>query len=683
MKKNVQSFVTLSFILAMALTGCGKKEETEFKFTYSDGSFTPTLGSGTNSETFNYQAIKVNPIATLRDDFAMGVDASMVKKVEEMGGKYYNKNGVEQDVFQIMADNGVNFFRVRLWNQPRTILDEGFGGGDVDTLAAIAMSQRAKAAGMNVMIDYHYSDFWADPDNQKIPTAWAGKTIETVTNNVQTYTRDVLNQFKTAGVDVDAVQIGNEINNGMIYPHGKIDGNDLDSSFDVIANFLKAGIAGVNEVNPKIAKMIHLANGGSWDEFNVFFENLEERNVEYDLIGASYYPYYHGTLEALKNNLDNIANKFKKPVIVAEMSYGYTVEPVQFAAHTYNAGMEDAGKYITSIQGQATAIADVVKILSEVPNNLGLGIFYWEPAWLPVEGAGWATAEGQAWINNLPVSNYTDGLATWSNQALFSYQGRMLPSLQTFKLLKGSHASIDETILGVRTDTISLTLNKAANETMPTTYSVETDFDAIRQAPVVWNTADVAQLDNLGTYTVHGVVAGSYNVTATVTVTENFISDPGFEEQGETDQLIAPWVIEYSTPADASVVKLNRKPQDVRTGTSDLNWYHGSSKFTFKVSQSLTNMQAGTYQLKAYIMAIKPSEIAHSKLQIFIETQAGTFTFDYKFIVNGWGTPENFYIEGLIDNLVIAQGETIKIGIEGAGNAGAWGHLDDWSLIKI
>jgi arabinogalactan endo-1,4-beta-galactosidase len=671
MNKHVLYLVGLLGVVA--LTGCGGSQD--ISFTYKDVTFTPNIGVRTNQESINYDSIIINPVIGIRSDFAMGVDASMVLKVEEMGGIYYNRLGQEQDVFQIMADEGVNFFRVRIWNQPFDKFGEGFGGGDVNTARAIEMSKRAQAAGMNIMVNLHYSDFWADPDTQDIPTRWVTYSKTEMIQAVETFTTQVLSQFKTAGVDVQAIQIGNEINNGILWPMGKIDFSNPKDGFDFIADILKAGIKGAKAVNNNIYSIIHLANGGSKDEFNDYFTQINRRSVAYDIIGVSYYPFYHGSLNDLQQNLDNIANVFNKPVMVVEMSYGFTNASTAYASNIYSSQMEEAGKYLTSVQGQATAIRDVINVLAQVPKNKGMGIFYWEPGWLPVQGAGWATiASGR-------VSN-VDGQATWSNQALFTYSGRVLPSMRVFRSVKQG-TPVEEIPLRVRSSNISVTLNLAANETLPSTYGVETNFDAIRQVPVTWNSADLPQLQQIGTHTVRGVVQGGYSVNAQVTVIENFIVDPGFEAQGSTDAVLEPWIIEYANPTTGlPVVKLNRKPQDVRSGNTSLNWYHGSETFFFKVKQSLT-LQPGTYSLTAYIMAISRHEIPHATLEIYIRLADQTLMrFDYSNLVAGWGTPANFYIQGSIPNIVIGASQTVEVGIIGEASAGAWGHLDDWILVR-
>lgn len=687
MKRN---YLLGSLVLSLLLTGCKVNKPGAIIFTYKEDPYTPLIGTKENTEVFNYNEIVVNKVENLREDFAMGVDASMVKTVEENGGVYYNEEGKEQDVFQIMNQNGVNFFRVRIWNNPENLFGDKYGGGNVDTAEAISMAKRAQAANMNVMVDLHYSDFWADPSNQRTPTKWVSKDLAGLALEVEKFTKETVQAFKDEGVEVQAIQIGNEINNGLLHPLGRLDWENAKASYENIALLLKAGIKGAKAAAKDIKTMIHLADGGSFDVFNAFFSAMETNKVNYDLIGASYYPYYHGSLENLKHNLDNTASKFKKPVIVAEMSYGYTVADTPNASHIYNTQMEDMGKYLTSIQGQATAIHDVVKILSEVPEKRGLGIFYWEPAWLPVPNASWATAEGQAWVtygdaNDLNnVNEFSDGKATWANQALFSYNGRMLPSLKTFKMLRTDHNKTGEVATKVRTSSIDVTLNIATKEKLPATYLVETSLDAIRPYDVVWDESDVSRLVTPGNYIVKGTVLNRFTVTANVKVIENFISDPSFEEQGSSDRIIAPWTANSTThAADVNkVVKLNRKAGDVLDGTTSLNWYHSNQTFDFKVSQKIMLEEAGTYTFSAFVMAINRTEIKHTELQIFIVTADNTkHIFDYKDLVRGWGTLKDYYIKGTIE-FSLTKGQEITLGLEGRAPAQAWGHADAFSLVK-
>lgn len=653
----------------------------EVVFNFGPKSFTDTYGSRVNDEEHDYDSIIVNPVKNLRDDFLMGVDASMVAKIEELGGVYYNEDGKEQEIFQIMANDGVNAFRVRIWNNPYNMFKEGYGGGDSDIQKAISLSKRAQAVGMKILLDFHYSDFWADPDTQDLPVKWASiDNVNDLAKQLYDYTKEAMTEFKNAGLEVDMVQIGNEINNGMCWPVGKISWNDPDTSFDIIAKLLKAGIKASKEVYPEIYTMVHLANGGNFDEFEAFFTELDERRVHYDIIGASYYSYWSGTLENLSKNLNNISEKFNKPVVVVETSYGYTEAQNEFSSNTYNSTFEEVGGYLTSLQGQATALRDVIQTVANVPNNLGLGVFYWEPGWLPIEGASWASAVSGRQVNT-ETNLAEDGKATWSNQGLFSYTGKALPTLAVFKQIRTGANNKTEVAKAVHANSINVTINLFEKQTLPNTYPVETNLDAIRDMKVVWDSEDLAQLSNVGSYQVKGLVANKYNVVANVKVIENYILDSSYEKQGATDALGAPWIIESQTPEGTKVVKLDRKT-DTRTGTTDMNWYYDQGDYSFTVKQTINGLVPGTYTLEVYCMAIDPKTKEHQQLEIYIKYNNGEEkVYDLTDKVKGWGSKDNYYVKATISDIVISN-DTAEVGIRVAAESGVWGHLDDWSLVR-
>lgn len=693
-------------VISLGLTSCGTDsssqtnsssggggEQTEVKFNYSNVSYTPTYGTRTNEESHDYDSIKVQPTdKALRDDFAMGVDGSMIAQIEENGGVYYNQNGQEQDVFQILRESGVNFFRVRLWNNPQSRLKRLYGGGNNNLNTDIQLCRRAKAVGMNVLVDFHYSDFWADPDKQWRPKDWRTYSQEQVNTAIKEFTAESLQAFKDADVTVDAVQIGNETNNGMC--GFDIDWGDTDSSFDTIAAMMKAGIEGAKSVFPSTYTMIHLANGGNTAEFETYFKAMDERGVNYDIIGASFYPYMSGKLESLAENLNNIAKVTGKPVIVAETSWGFTDEANDNASNTYyGENYEDVGGYLTSEQAQATSLRDIVNVLANVDDNKGLGVFYWEPGWLPVSGSAWATAAGQSYCdygNDDHRSEYTDGKATWSNQGLFSYTGKALASINTFKYLstrEGFNAT-EETVVSQRENNLDVEINVAASEELPETGSVVTNYDAIRQAEIVWDQESIEKSKQVGEYTANGTLAGQYPITANVKCIQNFVVDPGFENQGSTDVVKDPWKLNNVTPIGKKVAKLDRKT-DTRSGTTDFNWYWATEDFTFQIYQEI-ELEPGTYHLNTYIMAVEQTTYAHTQLDVFIEYGNSKVIADMKNVIAGWnaGYKATDLVVGedgnpVLGNIVISEKMTVKIGLEGSAAACAWGHNDDWTLVKI
>ncbi len=246
-------------------------------------------------------------------DKMMGADISFLPQLEARGLKF-SDNGIEKDALQILKDHGFNYVRLRIFHHPAA--DSGYSpkNGFCDLEHTKQMAKRAKAAGMKLLLDFHYSDYWADPEKQYKPMAWKGLGFSLLRDSVEAYTRKILRALKDQGTAPDMVQIGNEINHGMIWPEGHI--GNLDS----LAQLIQAGINGVKSVDASVAVMLHIALGGQRDESVFFFDNMLARNIQFDVIGMSYYPKWHGTLEDLRNNLLSLANRYNKDIIVVEYS---------------------------------------------------------------------------------------------------------------------------------------------------------------------------------------------------------------------------------------------------------------------------------------------------------------------------------------------------------------------------
>lgn len=724
--KKFNLFILLGATVAL-LSSCGSDGETysrEVKFTYENeehiesASETEKLADSLN-KSYDYDSLIVNPLdKALRDDFACGVDASMIHELEECGAKYYNNDGYKQDIFSLLKLGGCNYFRVRLWNDP-TYYGITYGGGANTVDVDIELAKRAQEVGMNVLVDFHYSDFWADPDYQIAPKEWKSYSFDEVVNAVNTFTKESLQAFKDAGVTVNAVQIGNEINNGLIGEFGKIDWADTTESFQRVSRLLTSGINGAKSVFEDVYTIIHLANGGSWDEYEVYFAKLAENNVPYDIIGVSYYPYYHGGIDLLKENLENCVATFNKPVMVMETSYGNTIDSSNvWVGNTYNASCEDTGNYITGVQGQTTSLRDIVNVVNNIENNMGLGVFYWEPTWLPLapttvsgydmiteHSAGWATEYGLCYKNFNNNSNLLSQIkansdnninkSTWANQGWFDYNGKALPSLYGFKILKdGEMNATEEKPLYFRDGTISYTLNRAdENDLGPTTVRCVTNLQAIREYDVVWeqSIAELKKRDGV-TRGIRGYITTSFAtesgepsqgnnyVSLDLTVIENFVQDSGFENQGTTDDLIAPWNIYSSSPSDQKVIKLNRKPTDVRTGTTDLNWYYGPKKSSWNIGQEIELSNTGNYKLTTYIMGSSTDSFEVESLDLYVTINGETKTVSALGALKGWS---NGYQAVTLEFEVASAGKII-IGLEAKGvQAQGWGHVDDFELVKI
>jgi beta-galactosidase len=243
----------------------------------------------------------------------IGADISFLPQLEARGVKF-SDNGKEGDAIEVMKQHGFNYVRLRIFHNPAA--DSGYSPqkGFCDLAHTLEMAKRVKAVGMKLLLDFHYSDYWADPEKQYKPSAWKGLRFPQLRDSVKSYTREVISKLKAQGTTPDMVQIGNEINHGMIWPEGHI--GNLDS----LAQLIQSGIDGVLSVDPSIAIMLHIALGGQHDESVFFFDNMLARGIKFDVIGMSYYPKWHGTLDDLRNNLMRMARRYEQPIILVEYS---------------------------------------------------------------------------------------------------------------------------------------------------------------------------------------------------------------------------------------------------------------------------------------------------------------------------------------------------------------------------
>lgn len=299
--------------------------------------------------------------------FAKGADIGWLQQMEATGYKFYNEKGVEQDCFQILKDHGINTVRLRTWVNPSNNKASGHCSKD----ETVAMAVRAKKWGMRVMIDFHYSDSWADPGKQKKPAAWEGHDFPTLLKDVYDYTHEVMTALKTSGVMPEWVQVGNETPGGMIYPEGRT------SNWPQLAGLINKGYDAIKDVSPHSKVVLHIDQGNNNNRFRTWFDNATKNGAKYDVIGFSYYPYwlqgkpdYTASIDALGDNLNDMAVRYNKEVMVVEV------------------GGEDSKP-----QNTYDMLIAVQQKVRSVPDGKGLGVIYWEP-----EGAkSWSNYALSAW----------------------------------------------------------------------------------------------------------------------------------------------------------------------------------------------------------------------------------------------------------------------------------------------
>lgn len=394
----------------------------------------------------SYNALTIESVnATLGDGYMRGFDASMVSELENYGFSFYNSENEQEDIFQILKDNGVNYIRLRLFHTPAsdtTLSSTDVSTGENDLATAISLSKRAKAAGMKTYLDIFYSDTWTDAGNQKCPAAWSSvSTVDEMSEKIYDYTYSVLDSLESAGCAPDMVSLGNEIDTGILLTN--IASDNVKGTGANLAAYLASAAKAARLVLPDAKIMIHIARGG-YSSVTSFFSTLVSTNgfTNFDVIGLSYYPFYksHGTVQALASNIEALIENYGKEVVIAETSYGYGADIYandgvnntlwyyndsgngQSAAYTNlvdssgsvlgNLTTETYEGYTCvsqSLQNQANVIRDIIEISAGAGAT---GIFYW--------GGDFISGNGIR--------------SSWENQALFDLDGKALPSLAVFNV---------------------------------------------------------------------------------------------------------------------------------------------------------------------------------------------------------------------------------------------------------
>lgn len=664
----------LSTVLIMgSLSGCGSQGSAATD-TIAEPAVSATVGTTDNTafplpEGPEESTIFVEPVDGISDDFYRGMDASAVLALENSGVKYYNFDGEEQDVFMTLAQAGVNYIRLRVWNDPYDENGNGYGGGNNDVATAIALGQRATKYGMKVCIDFHYSDFWADPKKQFVPKAWEGMDIEEKSDALYNFTLESLTQLLDAGVNVGMVQIGNEINNGM---SGETDVAN-------VRKLLTAGSKAVREAaansGKEILVAIHYTNIDDMKKLDTLLTGLQVKEIDYDIVGLSFYPYWHGTIEDLKNAIIHIRDTYGKKVYVAENAYCYTAEDGDGSANSVEGTDDLAEGYSASVQGQANEVRDVCAAASEAGAE---GVFYWEGTWIPVGpadadnsdlwekyGSGWASSYASGY-DPKDAGQYYGG-CSWDNQAMFDFTGHPLASLNVFKYLKyGATAPLAVDSIPA----VTVACNIGTDPELPDTVSVIYNDRSEAQVPVIWNTDDVAAIDteNGGNFTVSGTLEDGTEVTAAVTVDRiNYVQNPSFE-----DSDTSMWTVNYSGETDPTDYQV--KAADAHSGEVAFHFWSGSADMDFSIEQSFTDLEPGTYELSAFSQGGDLSDDASMELYALVDGRELTAPFKLTTYAD-WQNPA-------IPEIKVTDG-SLTIGVRYKCNVNSWGTLDDVTLYKI
>lgn len=470
--------------------------------------------------------INVEKVSNLSDDFIMGMDISSVMSEFDSGVTYRdfegNKISKITDFCQFLKKCGVTHIRVRVWNDPYTDDGKGYGGGNNDIDTAVEIAKGCQAAGLKMLVDFHCSDFWTDPAKQQAPKEWNEYTVDQKAKALQEYLQDSLKKINDTDVEIAMVQIGNETNNAFI---GESYVTDMCKLFSAGTEAVRT-FNTVNDTN--IKTVIHVTNPED-SYMTTWAERLKNNNVEYDILATSYYPSWHGTFDNLKSQLQTVKSTYRKDVMVAETSYAFTLDDTDGHENTIREGnndtMQSGKQYPFSPQGQASYLRDLIDVVNSAG---GLGVYYWESAWITVgDTTGltgvdynnkvadnkikWET-RGSGWASSYSDEYDPDDAGQWyggsavDNQALFAADGSPLASINVWNLVKTGAVSRYTSVDSIESP--AETIEVGGEYTLPGTVKVTYSNETLNEN-VEWNQEEIAAIDT--------IIPGTYIITGTVT----------------------------------------------------------------------------------------------------------------------------------------------------------------------
>lgn len=635
--------------------------------------------------------IIVAKVKNLSSDFIMGMDISSVITEFNSGVVYRDYNGKEidnvTDFCKFLAENGINHIRVRVWNNPYDSNGNGYGGGNNDVATAKKIADACRSAGIKMLVDFHCSDFWADPGKQMVPKAWKGYTVDEKVKAVEKFINESLNAIDASKNVVDMVQVGNETT-------GRFVG---ETETDVMCRLFSAGSKGVKEYNSDAKVVIHVESPQK-KTLTTWSDNLEKYNVDYDILGTSYYPYWHGTLSNLKDEISYVKTKHNKDAMVVETSYAYTLDDSDGWANTVREGNNDDSADATepfTVQGQATYIRNLINAVNEAG---GLGVYYWEPAWITVgdttglseeakaaryeankkiwekNGSGWAASYGGEYDTN-DAGKWYGGSAV-DNQAMFYPDGTATAGLKVWNYVK---TGAKVTKIGVEDiETVNVTGAEGKEIELPKTVNVTYNTEKVEEN-VVWNTKGI-DFSKAGTYTVEGTVKfskkierGAYKdktsgtTKCTVVIKQkNLITDAddaGFEKA------------DNFTTDNSIVDSVSSTKDDKKSGEACAHWYNGGED---KTEAAITYNKAIALDSGEYIFEYVGQGADGDELYAkVIDSEGNIIAKGDNVTLEGW---KNWKTPSVSFKLEKETKVTLVVGIVSA--KGGWGTADDLYLYQ-
>ncbi len=621
------------------------------------------------------------PFVTADEDFIRGTDVSSLLSVLNSGARFKDWDGnslgesVEENgagFMKLLHEAGCNWVRLRVWNDPYDADGHGYGGGNNDLASAVTMGKWATDAGMRVLIDFHYSDFWADPSRQLVPKAWEGMDIDAKAEALGQFTTDSLKTLLDAGVDVGMVQVGNETTNSIC-------------GETAWPNMLKLYNAGCDAVHAAgdILTCVHMESPQSAD-FDSIAQHLTDGGVQFDVFATSYYPQWHGSVEGMAAKIKAIADKYGVKVMVAETRAPYTAEDGD------GSNSPTPAEYAVSPQGQAIEYAEVAKAVHDI-GDAGIGLFYWENAWIPVRnisqltgrertdaieenkriwdecGSGWASSYAQDYDPNAANGGY--GGPDMNNKAMFDFDGKPLESLNVFKYMMTGSTGYPDHFVDIPSVSLNLTVGDALE--LPATLDPGRLSGKQETVPVNWEDAGFIDMAHPGEWSVKGWIDDGEGqkvwtfayVTVKRPALPSLLANGGFEN-GAEGYTVENW------PGDG-INNKSANAGNVHDGSWCLHFWKDTA-FENAVTTTTVSLEPGTYTFSLYGQG---GDMGDHDTYIFVRTPDGETKepFELDGYLN-WQTPEITF--------TLKSAAEVTLGVSVSAGAGAWGAFDDWALSK-
>lgn len=633
--------------------------------------------------------VNVEKVENLSADFIKGVDVSSYVSLIESGAVFRDWDGNvidDQQFFDQLKEAGVNYIRIRVWNDPYDTNGNGYGGGNNDLEKAKKIGQWATKAGMKVLIDFHYSDFWADPAKQKAPKAWGTLSVDEKVTEVEKWTKESLMSLIDAGVDVGMVQVGNETTQGICG----------ETQWGNICKIFNAGSAGVrgaaSESGKEILVALHFTNPEKEGKYAEIAKTLNDNKVDYDVFASSYYPFWHGTVENLTEVLKNVADTYGKKVMVAETSWATTLDDGDGHENTVRVGNNDIdAQYVFSVQGQANEVRSVIQAIADV-GEAGIGVMYWEPAWIPVQvydedaenaeevlnsnkakwekyGSGWASSYGGEYDPE-DAGKYYGGSAV-DNQALFDFTGKPLASLNIFKYVN-TGATTPKKIDVITNPAAVAELGTDLAAELPAVVEAVNNDGTTEEYAVTWNGEDIAAINSMGTYVIRGTVTypvGDTEESREVLCTLQVLPQNNLLKDGDFENGYAAWTLDNASAINS---KMTENP---KRGKQALHFYSGNA-FEFTMTQSVTVTETGLYDAYMFVQGGDAGDA--QEISISLTNENTSETQKANTTVDGWRNWKNPTAEGVKAN----AGDILTVSIYVKSGAKGWGSIDDVFLYR-